>query len=233
MPQITKMDENKNIVILNLNGLLFNFRLENGSIYASVDTMILLFNNESPAKINLCGYIIGGEDTNRCDFIINDKIKRFYLWGWKTKNNAPFSIRMMQIFGQKMVDFYNLDVIVSVGYSVSAPFTARLFEQWAHKKILEYSLPSDDLTLRPLTLIPKEPNMGELFSPKDRALHEAENIGLGPHIAQSARPFGETFGGEIMALEKRIEILEKNNANMGAYIKDMRNTLTKSRSTRS
>ena len=72
---------------------------------------------------------------------INEHIKNIFNEGELTPNPTIRKFRIVQKEGQReverLVDFYNLDMIISVGYRVKSIQGTR-FRQWATKRIHEY-----------------------------------------------------------------------------------------------
>ncbi len=72
---------------------------------------------------------------------ISEHIKNVFEEGELDKNSTVRNFRTVQNEGDRnvnrQIDFYNLDVIISVGYRVKSPQGTQ-FRQWATKRIHEY-----------------------------------------------------------------------------------------------
>ena len=97
---------------------------QNNTIYASISDMYTLYQEEggkiqgsSRIEINPC-------DVNYVIMHLRGKMLRVL-----DKDDSPYWIDV------DYTTYYNLDIIIAVGYKVSAPLTTRHFKKWAKKRL--------------------------------------------------------------------------------------------------
>ncbi len=96
-------------------------KLENETVWLSQSQMVELFQKTIPT--------------------INEHIKNVFSEGELTENSTIRKIRIVQKEGdrnvERAIDYYNLDVIISVGYRVKS-HSGTQFRIWATQKLREY-----------------------------------------------------------------------------------------------
>ena len=116
-------EENNKIIIYNTEdgGMKIEVKLENETVWLSQSQMAELFQKTVPT--------------------INEHIKNVFAEGELSENSTIRNFRIVQREGDRDVardvDFYNLDVIISVGYRVKS-HRGTQFRIWATQKLKEY-----------------------------------------------------------------------------------------------
>ena len=112
------MEDNGNIVIYESDGgeVRLDVRLENDTVWLTIEQMSILFGK---AKSTINEHILNIFQEGELDEV--DSLRKI--------GNSDFST--------KPTNYYNLDVIISVGYRVKSVMGTR-FRQWATKRLNEY-----------------------------------------------------------------------------------------------
>ena len=129
-----------------------NFRLENETVWLSIDEMSYLF----------------GRDIS----VIGKHIRNIFKEGELIKDSVWAKFAYTASDGKTyQVDYYNLDVIISVGYRVKSQRGTQ-FRQWANKVLKEYLLKGYSINQRINQL---ENKMDSRLTAHDRQLEELTN----------------------------------------------------------
>ena len=127
-------------------------RLENETVWLSIDEMSYLF----------------GRDIS----VIGKHIRNIFKEGELIKNSVWAKFAYTASDGKTyQVDYYNLDVIISVGYRVKSQRGTQ-FRQWANKVLKEYLLKGYSINQRINQL---ENKMDSRLAAHDRQLEELTN----------------------------------------------------------
>ena len=129
-----------------------NVRLENETVWLSIDEMSYLF----------------GRDIS----VIGKHIRNIFKEGELIKDSVWAKFAYTASDGKTyQVDYYNLDVIISVGYRVKSQRGTQ-FRQWANKVLKEYLLKGYSINQRINQL---ENKMDSRLTAHDRQLEELTN----------------------------------------------------------
>ena len=144
------MQENEIIVYQPDENLTLNVRVENESVWLTQSQIVELFDS---SKAN-----------------ISEHIKNIFESGELAKESTVRKFRTVRQEGTRSVtrniDFFNLDVIISVGYRVNTVRGIQ-FRQWANKVLKEYLLRGYSVNQRLMQL---EDRIDRHFSEYDRHL---------------------------------------------------------------